>query len=83
MENLKKIGRKLRKIYSKNYGFFKNSKPRVQFYWLLCRKKCKLLQQSHCKKAIAPKPSESDVLFLIFNSFLFISFEKSNDANDN
>ena len=38
MEILKKMGKnknKCRKIYSKNHEHFKNSKPRVQFYWFL------------------------------------------------
>ena len=38
MENFKKSGEnknKLRTIYPKNHENFKNSKPRVQFYWFL------------------------------------------------
>ena len=38
MENLKKSvenKNKLRTIYPKNKDNFKNSKPRVQFYWFL------------------------------------------------
>ena len=36
--NLKKLGEnknKLRTTYPKNHEHFKNSKPRVQFYWFL------------------------------------------------
>ena len=42
MENFQKISRKnknkLRVIYPKSHGNFKNSKPRVQFYWFLLKK---------------------------------------------
>ena len=31
---------KLRKIYPNNHENFKNSKPRVQFYWFLLKKDC-------------------------------------------
>ena len=34
-KNSKKNKTKLRTIYPKNYENFKNSKPRVQFYWFL------------------------------------------------
>ena len=42
MENFKKLGKnknKLRAIYPKNHENFKNSKPRVQFYWFLYKKR--------------------------------------------
>ena len=37
MKNFKKLGKnnKFRTIYSKTFENFKNSKPRVQFYWFL------------------------------------------------
>ena len=38
IENKKKLGenkKKLRTIYPKNHENFKNSKPKVQFYWFL------------------------------------------------
>ena len=47
MENLKKKKKsgknknKLRTIYPESDENFKNSKPRVQFYWFLFKKKCK------------------------------------------
>ena len=40
---LKKSGEnknKLRTIYPKNHGNFRNSKPRVEFYWFLYKKEC-------------------------------------------
>ena len=43
MENLKKSGKnknKLRTIYPKNHENFKNSKPRIQFYWFLKKGVC-------------------------------------------
>ena len=49
MENLKNIGKsknKLRTIYPKNHESFKNSKPRVQFYWFLSKKECSALYQN-------------------------------------
>ena len=41
MENKKKLGEnknKLRTLYPKNHENFKNSKPKVQFYWFLYKK---------------------------------------------
>ena len=34
---------KLRTIYPKNHEKFKNSKPRVQFYWFLLKKECTVI----------------------------------------
>ena len=50
MENLIKIGKnknKLRTIYPKNHENFKNSKPRIQFYWFLHIKKSVLGQGAY------------------------------------
>ena len=40
---------KLRGIYTKNHGNFKNSKPRVQFYWFLQKKSISWVQFSSNK----------------------------------
>ena len=39
-KNSKKNKNKLRTTYPKNHENFKNSKPRVQFYWFLQKKDC-------------------------------------------
>ena len=40
MENLEKNWGRIRTIYPKSHENFKNSKPRVQFYWFLYKKEC-------------------------------------------
>ena len=42
----KKNREKPRTIYPKNHESFKNSKPRVQFYWFLYKKKFSALCQN-------------------------------------
>ena len=41
-----KTKNKLRIIYPKSHESFKNSKPKVQFYWFLYKKECSALCQN-------------------------------------
>ena len=50
---------KLRTIYSKNHGNFKNGKPRIQFYWFLHRKECICQNKKDLVSTHSQKPSLS------------------------